>query len=223
MPLTMIDRLRSARKHYLGRRFDRRHGVETTGTLTRDRLTGMPPEQREHAGDYVPSDIGLFRRIVRKSRVDPAQFTFIDLGSGKGRVAIDAARYPFKAIVGVEADAGLHRIALENSARRRGEARCRDVQFVHADARKADLPDGHLFIYMYSPFRGPVFERVVVRLARIAREPGRAVLIAYSSDFEADKLDRTGAFLRVRMPRRQFWKRPTVSYFYNEAALAMRG
>jgi SAM-dependent methyltransferase len=182
---------------------------------------GIPEKTRKHAGDYVPTSPSLFRRIVRQSGVDPKQFTFIDLGCGKGRVLIAAADYPFLEIVGVELDSHLYETATDNLQRFRRTGAISPVRIVQADARFADLPSGNLFIFMYSPFRGPIFDHVAKRLAKIATDGDRAVVIAYSSDWEADALERTGAFTRVCMRRRQFWAPPTISFFYNEAAEQM--
>src|SRR6266496_2556772 len=209
MSRTILDRLYPGRRQRSGRRFDRLHGVESTETVARDGLTGMPAELRAHAGEYIPTNPTLFTRMMRKSGVDPRDFTFVDLGCGKGRIVIAAADYPFKAIVGVEADAALYGVARENLQRwRQGDAA--RARIVHADARAFDLPDGNLFIFMYSPFRGPVFEEVAKRLAAVAREPERAVAIAYSGDWEAESLERTGLFTRVRIRRRQFWAPSSV-------------
>lgn len=222
MSATIIDRLFQARRLFQGRRFDRRHGVETVNTVTRDGLTGMAPELRAHAGEYIPTNPALFRRMVRKSGIDPSRFTFVDLGCGKGRIVIAAADYPFKAILGVEADLAIFRAAQDNLKRwRKGDAR-RRARVVHADARTFEWPKGDLFIFMYSPFRGPIFKQVAKRLAAVAGEPGRAVVIAYSRDWEAAALERTGRFKRVRMKRLQFWAPSSVSFFYNEAADRMR-
>ncbi len=43
-------------------------------------------------------------------------FTFIDLGSGKGRVLLMASEYPFQKIIGVEFMPELHRAAQKNIA-----------------------------------------------------------------------------------------------------------
>ena len=208
----------SFRKDLAGWFFDRRHGVDTNGKVPRDELTGMAYETRQHAGEYSPSSPALFRRIVRESRIDPRHFAFVDIGCGKGRILIAAASYPFRSIVGIEADAALCMIARRNLER----VHLNVESVVHADARTAELPDGNLFIFMYSPFRGPVFETVAQRLALVAKEPGRAVIIAYSADWEAEALQRTGVFARVRLRRRQFWRRSRVSMFYNETARRMR-
>ena len=212
----------SFRKDLAGWFFDRRYGVDTNRKVPRDELVDIPPETRQHAGDYSPSSPALFRRIVRQSRIDPRQFAFVDLGCGKGRVLIAAADFSFRSILGIEADATLCEIARSNLKRVRHRPR-EVASVIHADARTADLPEGNLFIFMYSPFRGPVFETVARRLAGMASEPGRAMVVAYSSDWEADALERTGAFSRERLRRRQFWRRSTVSLFYNQAASRMRG
>jgi len=219
MGQTIIDRLLSGLRRRRGERFDRRHGIETSKLVKRDALTGMDEELREHAGDYVPGNPAVLKRIVRKSGVDPAAFTFVDLGCGKGRMLIAASEYPFRAILGIEADPDLFAVAERNMVSAQASGR---VSVVHQDARTADLPAADLFIYMYSPFRGPIFEQVAERLADLAGEPGRAVVIAYSADWEADILERTGRFVRIPMRRRQFWAPSTVSFFYNAPADRMR-
>jgi hypothetical protein len=222
MASTLIDRVLAFRKQRAGRRFDRRHGIETNEKVSRQGLTGMSTELREHAGEYAPTDPTLFRRVVRKSGIDPNAFTFIDLGCGKGRVLIAAADYPFKEIIGVEADIALCRVANQN-LKRWGEGRSEGrLKVVHTDARTFEWPKGNLFAFMYSPFSGPVFQQVAERLAAAAGEPGRAVVIAYSADWEAGALDRTGCFTRVRMRRSKFWAPSTVSFFYNDLANRMR-
>ena len=221
MSPTVIDRILSGRRYLRGRRFDRRHGTETTERVSREDLTGILPELREHAGEYAPTDPSLLGRIIRKSGVDPTAFTFVDLGCGKGRALIAAQDHGFRSVVGVEADEALYQTARQNldrSAKLQGRA-----SVVHGDARTVDLPDGNLFIFMYSPFRGPIFKHVAERLAALAREPGRAMVVAYSADWEGDVLERTGCFTRVRMRRRQFWAPSTVSLFFNEAANHLRG
>ncbi len=222
MKRTILDRFLPDPRYRLGLRFDRLHGIETTEIVTRDSLTGMSAELREHSGHYIPTNPGLFKRMMRKSGIDASGFTFIDLGCGKGRILIAAAAYSFDEIIGVEADAVLYEAAQENlNNSQQGETR-RRTRVIHADARTFALPKGNLFIFMYSPFRGPIFDEVAKHLGAAAAEPGRAVVVAYSSDWEAEALERTKRFTRRRMRRRQFWGHSSVSFFYNEAANRLR-
>src|SRR5712691_7133679 len=51
---------------------------------------------------YQPTEPVLFEEMLASIKIDFRNFTFIDLGSGKGRVLLLASDYPFRQIVGVE-------------------------------------------------------------------------------------------------------------------------
>ena len=51
-----------------------------------------------------------------KLDVDHREFSFVDYGSGKGRVLMLAAAYPFRRILGVEFSESLDRVARDNIA-----------------------------------------------------------------------------------------------------------
>ena len=53
--------------------------------------------------------------------IDYRDFTFIDIGSGKGRTLLMASDYPFRRIIGVELLPELHRIAQENVRKYKNE------------------------------------------------------------------------------------------------------
>jgi SAM-dependent methyltransferase len=194
--------------------FDRRHGVDTSTAIARPELAGMPEVLKRCTNGTHASNISLFRRIIRHSGVNLAEFSFVDLGCGSGRALLLASAYPFKEVIGIEADATLCKRARENVAAwtRRDGAR---IEITQEDAREFTPPPGNLFIYMYNPFTGTVFETVTKRLAALAKEPGRSVVIAYCTDVHADVIERTGRFERRPLRPRRFWGRPTVSYFYN--------
>jgi len=117
--------------------------------------------------------------------------TFVDVGSGMGRVVLLAARRPFKTVVGVEVSGALHEIARENVARfERDELRCRDVRLVRKDAAEYKFPRGKLALYLYNPFRGPVLETV---LEHVLAQP-REVTLLYHTPAERDVVERTRAF-----------------------------
>jgi hypothetical protein len=50
---------------------------------------------------YEPSGWRSLRRILCAEDVSPGD-VFVDLGSGKGRVILEAAQYPFHHVIGVE-------------------------------------------------------------------------------------------------------------------------
>ena len=79
--------------------YDFDHGVDTTWatvslrTRIRELLSG---------GQYQPSEPELFHQILQAVPAELDGFTFIDLGSGKGRTLLMASDYRFARIIGVE-------------------------------------------------------------------------------------------------------------------------
>ena len=63
---------------------------------------------------YQPTEPAAFHQMMDALGTDFSQFTFIDIGSGKGRVLLMAADYPFSRVIGVELLPALHRIAEQN-------------------------------------------------------------------------------------------------------------
>lgn len=98
-----------------------------------------------------------------------ADDVLIDLGSGLGHVPLLAAACTPARCVGIE-----HEAAYVASARECAQAlRLRRVEFVHADARVAELAAGTVF-YLYTPFTGELLAQVLERLRALSlRRPIR--------------------------------------------------
>jgi hypothetical protein len=112
--------------------YDWDHRVDTTAATIgwRSRLIGL-----FHSA-YQPSEPALFREMLGGMDVDFREFTFIDIGSGKGRALLMAADFPFHRVLGVELLPELHSIAQENINRYVSPSQqCFDVQSVCADGR----------------------------------------------------------------------------------------
>src|SRR5271166_3265808 len=90
------------RLRYGDAEYDWEHRVNTTSAAVgwRDRLLGA------FHSPYQPTEATLFHEMIAamsgQPRFDFRDFTFVDLGSGKGRTLLMAADYPFRRIVGVE-------------------------------------------------------------------------------------------------------------------------
>lgn len=113
-------------------------------------------------------------------------FTFIDLGSGKGRVLLMASDYPFHGIIGVEFMPDLYRTAQKNIAGYSSdEQQCRQIEAVCMDARDFQFPSGPLVVYLFNPFSESTFMAVLENLERSIEQAPRSVYIAYRfTEFE---------------------------------------
>jgi SAM-dependent methyltransferase len=159
--------------------FDLQFGVETSGLLFSEDLLSGSGKDLYNAG-YFGVAPSAFRQILQQLQLDFEKYTFVDLGSGKGRALLIASDHPFRAIVGVELSPKLHSIAVTNIAMYRASAqRCQDIRSIEGDATEYSFPDGPLLVYLWNPFEAPVLTGVIANLeASLARDP-REVYIVY--------------------------------------------
>jgi hypothetical protein len=157
--------------------YDFDHGVDTTWatvslrTRIRELLSG---------GQYQPSEPELFHQILQAVPAKPSGFTFIDLGSGKGRTLLMASDYGFERIIGVELLAELDAIARENIARYHGERQKCFVLESHAgDAREFAFPAEPMVLYLFNPFPEHVLRTVLGNLHESLKASPREVFVIY--------------------------------------------
>ena len=91
------------------RRREARFGVDSEGNIALSELS-IDSENRTLGFPYVPSPGLLVDTLLANVEEDLGQFSFVDFGSGKGRVLLVASHYPFREVVGVEFSPELHEI-----------------------------------------------------------------------------------------------------------------
>lgn len=174
---------------------DRPAGIETATVVSLQELGVAAPERV----DYEAAPWGALRRILKRDEIDERD-VFIDLGCGKGRALLQAAKYPFKRVIGVELSAELANVAMANIERFAPKLRCKNVEVVHSDVLKYDLPDDVTVVFMNNPFQGRIFGGVVEKLQESLRRRPRALRIVYYLPDEEEQLLRAGAVV-VRTAR----------------------
>jgi SAM-dependent methyltransferase len=160
--------------------FDRRYGIETT----------QWDESRQYQGDgpnsvfgnwYMPTEISLFHLMIEDLTIDPREFLFVDLGSGKGRMLVAAAEAGFRCVVGVEYSADLHALAEQNvRIYLQQSRRSAEIQTLHADAAEYEFPDERLVIFFFNSFLEPVLSVVLENLRKSLEWRARDVYILHN-------------------------------------------
>jgi len=108
------------------------------------------------------------------------QFTFLDIGSGKGRALLLASDYPFRKITGIELLPEFHAEALQNIAKYRSPAqRCFAIELLCANAREIDFASNPLVIYLFNPLPESDLRKTVARLEDSLRAHPRPVYLIY--------------------------------------------
>jgi SAM-dependent methyltransferase len=160
--------------------FDWRHQVNTCGEEDPRKLT-VVGENASHAIPYIPTTPRSGRYMLRDLPVtDVSNYTFIDIGSGKGRMLLLAAELPFRRIIGVEFASDLDVLARRNvKTYRNSKQVCFQIEPVHMDATEYEFPDEPLFIYLFYPFKVNVMKPVMQNLNRSLAEHPRDVILLY--------------------------------------------
>ena len=169
--------------------FDR--GLHTAGPLQ-----GLEHKPRERIS-YVPSPWYVLPLALRVTGV-PRTGTFVDFGCGKGRIVHQAAKRPFRRVMGVEISPELADIARAVLADRASEYRCPDVEIVVSDVLEFPIPDDLAVAYLYDPFRGAILDAVVARIVDSLDRHPRSLKVIYAHPVEGGRFLATGRFRLVK-------------------------
>jgi SAM-dependent methyltransferase len=177
------------RQRYGDMEYDWENRVNTSGGTVgwRERLLGL------FHSPYQPTEPVLFREMMASLPIEFEQFTFVDVGSGKGRTLLMASDYPFRRIVGVELIAELHRDAEENIREYRSPGQCcRQIECVLADARDYEFPVEPLVLYLFNPLPEHSLLQVLLRLKKSLEIAPRAVWLIYHNPLLENALRASG-------------------------------
>jgi hypothetical protein len=164
------------RRRYGDVEYDWDHSVNTTSATVswRDRLLGV-----FHSG-YQPTDPAGFHEMIAAIPVDISGFTFIDLGSGKGRTLMMASQYLFGRVVGVELLPELNRVACENLRVYENEKqRCFAIESICGDARVFEFPPEPTVLYLFNPLPESGLSTVIRNLEASVRNTPRPIIVLY--------------------------------------------
>ena len=146
------------------RKFERLEQIATRGTVFPEELSPVSSAHANLTYEYGPSPRPVVQWLLDALKVDFSEYSFVDIGSGRGRVLLTAAGRPFKRVHGVEFCSNLHEEASSNIAGYPGEhLKCRDVKSILCDALDYDVPEGNCVLYFFNPFDVQLVERVVTK------------------------------------------------------------
>lgn len=152
-PVVLFAEQRNLRsRNTIQSQFDARYGTDTGGVIPLSRFTIDNPNW-VHGVRYAPTSPETFENslaLLNLNRDTLKDFTFVDIGAGKGATLLYAADLGFKAVVGVELVEELHKLAVQNiskypSARNVGESVC-------TDAMRFEMPAPPLVVFFNYPF-----------------------------------------------------------------------
>jgi SAM-dependent methyltransferase len=185
---------------YVEHPFDRRHGLDTAGYVSkRDLVTGHPHDA--YLTGYSAVAPSVFRQMCRRwidtlaTRARVQAFSFVDVGAGKGRAVLLASELPFRKVIGVELSKELAHTAAQNIEKwKRQHGTRMPIRVLHQDILDFRWPRTPFVVYLYNPFEREMIEHLIERLQWAAKAGSRCVDVLYLNPVFGYLLTRSGAF-----------------------------
>jgi hypothetical protein len=178
--INLLRKSEPAKQITLPHPFDAEFGTDTGGIVRAQALRNGSGGKSIYNTAYYGTPPSMFLQALARLEIEHREFTFIDLGAGKGRVLLLAANFPFRQVIGVEFAEDLAAVANRNiSLYHPDSRRCEDVRCIAGDASQFAFPAGPLVIFMWHPFVGVIFDRMLANLEQSLRQEPRPVYILY--------------------------------------------
>jgi len=169
--------------------FDRRYRVNTSGDTPLHEAGISQYDLERGNGLYRPVSEDLFQEAMSLLKIDASDFTFIDYGSGKGKVLVMASHLPFRKVIGIEFSPVLHEAALANLRNFHSiDRRCVEISALCGDAIKYSPPAGPLICFFFNPFSPEVWVRVLEKLRSSWKAEPRPLYIVYTNQRTVEEL-----------------------------------
>jgi hypothetical protein len=188
--------------------FDEIHGVETSGLVPASHLiTGHPND--EHVTAYYGVAPSILRTLIALWRETPPpypihNYTFVDIGAGKGRAMLVASELPFHQVIGIELNPAMADIAQQNLDHWHSThtadttaPRLTSIRLLEQDALTFDFPRTPTLLFLFHPFEAPVLKQLLRRVeAQFAKRPCTLDILYVNAECRS-VLDRHPAFTRL--------------------------
>jgi len=174
--------------------YDWEHRVDTTGATVgwRTRVLGLL-----HT-DYQPIEPELFREMIGRLQIDFSQYTFIDIGSGKGRALLLACELHSHRIIGIELLPELNEIARAN-VRKFAESHNvhTTVETFCGDATEFAFPPEPLVVFLFNPLPESELKHVIANLEDSLRQHPREAYVVYANPVWEEIITRNSLFIKI--------------------------
>jgi SAM-dependent methyltransferase len=173
--------------------FDRQYGTDTGGLIPLWKVSVRSLNSR-FGGPYRATAEDELIDALRFLGEAFGDFTFVDLGCGKGRTLLVAPRLGFARAIGVEFADELVAIARANIAK----LAVRNATIIFGDVTEYAFPETDLVVYLYNPFAAEIMRRVMINLeAHLRALPQLKLYVIYKNPICAAAIDEAPSLSRL--------------------------
>lgn len=163
--------------------FDFRYGLNTASIVPVSQLD-IGDEDKAHAVRYKPTRVRYFKTLMKALPLS-RDHVFVDVGCGKGRVLLLAARYGFRRSIGLELSPSLCEVAEANLANfRQRYDDLGEVEIHCANVLEHQFSDNETVFFLFWPFdREVTVDFLKILRASLTRNPREVWLIINEFQF----------------------------------------
>jgi len=174
-------------------RFDSKYGTDTARRIPRTEIE-TTSENIVHCVNYGASKELPFRKLMDRLEL-PRDGVFVDLGSGKGRALMLAAKYGFRKVIGIEFSAALCAAARKNLEKYRSKVSTPSIiEVIESDVTKYQFRHDETVFFMLDPFNAPVLTQVLENIRKSVEKVPRTIWLVYSVPREQNIVEQAGLF-----------------------------
>jgi len=178
--------------------FDLIYGTDTYDCVELNHLPFVI-ESKNHGVDYRPTPINIFLPVISQLPIEYENYSFIDIGSGKGRNLLLASRLPFKNIQGIEFSPELNQIANKNISNFLERASVSSEISSHCiDAQNYIFPNNPFVVFMYNPFDENIMSQVLKNLGYTLRKNSQPFFVIYHNSKHEDILESSDFLSKIK-------------------------
>jgi len=159
-------------------RGERKYHIDTIGE---DELKSLKEKGVDisHATMYMPVSYYVLERLLKETIKYGGNKTFLDIGCGKGRAMIVAAKYGFEHISGIDFSKEYCEDAASATRQYSTENAAVHFSIIHKDAARYNIPKDITTIFMFNPFDEVIMGEVVSNIMKSQEQFPRTIRVLY--------------------------------------------
>ncbi len=166
---------------------------------------GIETTLHQSAHRYSATSAPLMSTLLHTFPGRYQDYTFIDLGSGKGRMLLVASDFEFKSVIGVELSSILHETATHNIRQyKSNRPKHRPVISVNQNAVDFVFPASNIALFLFNPFPSKVLLETLENLLETATKSQSNIIVYYSNPVSKEIFESSTDFSEIELP--QFFK-----------------
>lgn len=160
--------------------YDYKYRIDTDAHVQLENLD-ISKEQKEHYYWYEGTKVRPLKKLFKHLKI-PKDKTFVDIGSGKGRVLLIAAEYGFQKIIGIELSPNLYQISKKNvNTFLQKRSITAEIDILNIDALDYNYTDNEAIFFLYNPFDEHILKQIVLNIKSSLNRNKRDIKIIYAN------------------------------------------